>query len=150
MIWTPHATVATILEQNGKYLLVEETVDGKVVLNQPAGHIEKNEPIIDAAIRETLEETGWHVRITHLVGIYTYFAPNGVTYYRFCFAGEPIQQDLNLSLDQGIIGPVWLDLEEIQGRKDQWRSPLLLRCIEDYAQGKRFPLDILYEHPVEA
>lgn len=150
MIWTPHATVATILEQDGKYLLVEEIVEGKTGLNQPAGHVEENESILSAAVRETLEETGWHVQLTHLVGVYTYLAPNGVTYYRFCFAVECIQQEPNATLDEGIIGPVWLDLDEIQQRKAQWRSPLLIQCIEDYAQGKRYPLDLIYEHPIHS
>ena len=150
MIWTPHATVATILEQDGKYLLVEEIVEGKTGLNQPAGHVEENESILSAAVRETLEETGWHVQLTHLVGVYTYLAPNGVTYYRFCFAGECIQQEPNATLDEDIIGPVWLDLDEIQRRKAQWRSPLLIQCIEDYAQGKQYPLDLIYEHPIHS
>lgn len=149
MIWTPHATVATIVEQNGKYLLVEEVVDGATVLNQPAGHIEEHESIQAAAIRETLEETGWHVKLTDLVGIYNYQAPNGVTYYRFSFAAKAIQQVPDAPLDEGIIGPVWLSLDELQARRDQWRSPLVQRCIEDFAAGKRYPLDLIYEHPNE-
>ena len=76
------------MEQDGRYLLVEEIVDGETVLNQPAGHIEENESILEAALRETLEETGWHVELTDLVGIYNYSAPNGVTYYRFSFAAR--------------------------------------------------------------
>ena len=149
MIWTPHATVATIVEQNGKYLLVEEVVEGTPVLNQPAGHIEEHESIQAAAIRETLEETGWHVKLTDLVGIYNYLAPNGVTYYRFSFAAEAVQQVPGAQLDYGIIGPVWLSLDELQARRSQWRSPLVRRCIEDFAAGKRYPLDLIYEHPIE-
>jgi 8-oxo-dGTP pyrophosphatase MutT (NUDIX family) len=147
MIWTPHATVATIVEQNGTYLLVEETVDGNTVLNQPAGHIEENESILDAALRETLEETRWHVELTSLVGIYNYLAPNGVTYYRFSFAADAIEYDEKSTLDDGIIGPIWLSLDELEARRPQWRSPLVKRCIEDFAAGKRFPLDLIYEHP---
>ena len=150
MTWTPHATVATIVEQNGRYLLVEEVVDGKTVLNQPAGHIEENESILEAALRETLEETGWHVELTDLVGIYNYSAPNGVTYYRFSFAAKAIELDANAQLDNGIIGPVWLNLEELEARRSQWRSPMVKRCIEDFAAGKRYPLDLIYEHGFSA
>lgn len=150
MTWTPHATVATIVELNGRYLLVEEIVDGKTVLNQPAGHIEENESILEAALRETLEETGWHVELTDLVGIYNYSAPNGVTYYRFSFAAKAIEEDANPQLDTGIIGPVWLNLEELEARRTQWRSPMVKRCIEDFAAGKRYPLDLIYEHGTSA
>nr|WP_290579669.1 NUDIX hydrolase [Ketobacter sp.] len=150
MTWTPHATVATIVEQHGRYLLVEETVDGETVLNQPAGHIEENESILAAALRETLEETGWQVKLTHLVGIYNYSAPNGVTYYRFCFAADAIEAVPGAQLDDGIIGPVWLNLEELEARRSQWRSPLVKRCIEDFAAGKRYPLDLIYEHELSA
>ncbi|MBA53070.1 MAG: NUDIX hydrolase [Pseudomonadales bacterium] len=146
MTWTPHATVATIVEQDGRYLLVEEIVDGETVLNQPAGHIEENESILEAALRETLEETGWHVELTGLVGIYNYSAPNGITYYRFSFAAKAIEQDADALLDTGIIGPVWLNLEELEARRAQWRSPMVKRCIEDFAAGKRYPLDLIYEH----
>lgn len=149
MIWTPHATVATIVEQNGTYLLVEEMVNGKTVLNQPAGHIEENESILDAALRETLEETGWTVKLTALVGIYNYQADNGVTYYRFCFAADALGAEPDARLDDGIIGPVWLSLDELESRRPQWRSPLVRRCIEDFAAGKRYPLDLIYEHPAE-
>lgn len=147
MIWTPHATVATIVEKNGKYLLVEEVVNGETVLNQPAGHVEEDESILAAALRETLEETGWKVELTGLVGIYNYPAPNGVTYYRFSFAAEAIREVTDAQLDDGIIGPVWLSLEELENRRSQWRSPLVKRCIEDFAAGKRYPLDLIYEHP---
>lgn len=145
MTWTPHATVATIVELDGRYLLVEEVVDGDTVLNQPAGHIEEDESILNAALRETLEETGWRVELTHLVGIYNYTAPNGITYYRFSFAAKAIELDANAQLDDGIIGPVWLNLEELDARRSQWRSPMVKRCIEDFAAGKRYPLDLIYE-----
>ena len=149
MIWTPHATVATIVEQNGRYLLVEETIDGATMLNQPAGHIEENESILAAALRETLEATGWRVELTDLVGIYNYPAPNGVTYYRFSFAARALEEVAGATLDDGIIGPVWLTLDELEARRHQWRSPLVKRCIEDFAAGKRYPLDLIYEHPHE-
>ena len=103
MIWTPHATVATIVEHNQRFLLVEEMSHGKRVFNQPAGHVDEDESIFDAAVRETLEETGWRVKLTGFIGTYIYKAPeNGVTYYRFCFAAEPEKQETK-ELDQDIL-----------------------------------------------
>lgn len=148
MIWTPHAVAATIVEKDGKFLLVEEVVEGKTVYNQPAGHIDENESIPVAALRETLEETAWKVEITDLVGIYTLKSEKpGVTYYRFCFAATPVEQT-NLPLDHGIVGPRWFTLEEVKALGSQLRSPLVVKCIEDYIAGKRFPLDLIYEHPI--
>lgn len=147
MIWTPRATVATIVEQDGRFLFVDEVADGRRVLNQPAGHVDEREPILQAALRETIEETGWEVEITHLVGIYTYTNPELITYYRFCYAARPLRQIPDAKLDHDIIGPVWLSLEELNARREQWRSPLVIKCVEDYIAGRRFPLDLVYEHP---
>lgn len=147
MIWTPRATVATVVEQDGRFLFVDEVADGKRVLNQPAGHVDEREPILQAALRETVEETGWEVEITHLVGIYTYTNPELITYYRFCYAARPVRQIPDAKLDHDIIGPVWLSLEELHARREQWRSPLVIKCVEDYLAGRRFPLDLVYEHP---
>lgn len=147
MIWTPHATVATIVEKDGKFLFVDEMADGRRVLNQPAGHIDEREPILQAALRETLEETGWEVEITHLVGIYTYTNPEKTTYYRFCYGARPLRQVPGYQLDKDIIGPVWLSLDELHHRKDQWRSPLVPKCVQDYIAGQTFPLSLVYEHP---
>lgn len=150
MIWTPHATVATIVEKDGKFLFVDEMADGQRVLNQPAGHVDEREPILQAALRETLEETGWEVAITDLVGIYTYTNPQNITYYRFCFAARPVRQVPDAALDHDIIGPVWLSLDELEQRRSQWRSPLVQKCVLDYVAGQRFPLHVLYEHPGSA
>lgn len=150
MIWTPHATVATIVEKDGKFLFVDEMADGQRVLNQPAGHVDEREPILRAALRETLEETGWEVEITHLVGIYTYTNPELITYYRFCYAARPVRQVPGATLDHDIIGPVWLSLEELEQRKLQWRSPLVKKCVQDYLAGKAYPLDVVYEHSESA
>ncbi len=146
MTWTPHATVAVIVEDdNGQFLMVEEHSNGDIVYNQPAGHVEENEKILDAALRETLEETGWHIKLSHLVGLYTYKAPaNGVTYYRFCFAAQAIKR-VTEELDDGIIAAHWLTLDQLKERSDQLRSPLVLRCIEDFRNGRQFPLDIIVE-----
>ncbi|WP_166265845.1 NUDIX hydrolase [Marinobacter caseinilyticus] len=149
MTWTPHATVAVVVEDHlGRFLLVEETSAGEVVFNQPAGHIEPGERIIEAARREALEETGWHVEPEQFIGMYTYTAPsNGVTYYRFCFAARAVSK-LTDDLDTGIIAAHWLSLDEIKTRHVQLRSPLVLQCIEDFRNGRRFPLDIIVESPV--
>ena len=146
MLWTPHATVAAIVERDGKFLFVEELSNGERVFNQPAGHIDENEAIQNAVIRETFEEAGCKVRPESLVGIYTYKAPsNGVTYYRFCYACKLIKEDVNAKLDTDIIAAHWLTLEELSAKQEQMRSPLVLKCLEDYLAGKRFPLALIYE-----
>ncbi len=147
MIWTPHATVATIVEHDQRFLLVEELSHGKRVFNQPAGHVDENESIFDAAVRETLEETGWQVQLTGLVGTYIYTAPeNGVTYYRFCFAARA-EKHVTDQLDKDILAAHWLTKEDIDQLEEQLRSPLVTKCIEDYMQRDALPLDWIYEHP---
>ncbi|MEK1938788.1 MAG: NUDIX hydrolase [Pseudomonas sp.] len=144
MRFTPHVTVATIVEDQGRFLLVEETADGRAVFNQPAGHLEADESLMQAATRETLEETGWDVELTAVTGIYLYTAPsNGVTYQRVCFAAKALQQRDNYQLDDGIIGPQWLTRDELAAQPERWRSELVLRCIDDYLGGERFPLALL-------
>lgn len=146
MIWTPHATVAVVVEDDqGRYLLVEEHSEGKRVFNQPAGHVEEDEPILAAARREALEETGWRVELQDFLGLYTYKAPaNGVTYYRMCFSAKAIDQ-VSTQLDDGIIAAHWLSFDDIRNQLDKLRSPLVLQCIEDYRNGRRFPLDVIVE-----
>jgi len=144
MTWAPHVTVATIVERDGKFLMVYEEADGKKVYNQPAGHLDPNETLQQAAIRETLEETGWNVKLTGIVGIDLYEAPsNRVTYLRTTFIAKIINQDTERKLDTGIIEAVWLTYEEILAREQQLRSPMTLKILEDYRAGKRFPLNII-------
>ncbi|WP_417662157.1 NUDIX hydrolase [Pseudomonas sp.] len=144
MSWQPHITVATVVEDNGRFLLVEEHAEGRQVFNQPAGHLEANETLNQAALRETLEETGWEVELTAVTGIYLYTAPsNGVTYQRVCFAAKPITHHPELPLDDGIIGPQWLTRDELAAQPERWRSELVLRCIDDYIAGERFSLTLL-------
>lgn len=144
MAWAPHVTVATIVERDQRYLLVFEEADGQRVYNQPAGHLEPNETLLEAAVRETLEETGWTVKPTAVLGISLYEAPsNGVTYLRTSFIAEPVSFDSNYELDTGIIEAVWLTYEEILARRDQLRSPMTLQVIEEYRAGKCFPLELL-------
>ena len=142
----PHVTVATVVEDQGRFLLVEEQAEGRVVFNQPAGHLEANESLLQAALRETLEETGWEVELTGVTGIYLYTSPhNGVTYQRVCFAARPLRHRPDLPLDDGIIGPRWLSREEIIAAEVRWRSPLLLRCIDDYLTGNHGALELVRE-----
>jgi len=145
--FTPHTTVATLIEDQGRYLLVHEAPDGHMaVFNQPAGHLEANESLIEAALRETLEETAWEVAITDFLGIYRYEAPNGETYLRHAFAGTPVKYHANRTLDTGIIDAQWLSYEQIIAITDQLRSPLVLQLIDDYRRGVRYPLAIIREH----
>ncbi|HEX5841754.1 MAG TPA: NUDIX hydrolase [Pseudomonas sp.] len=144
MRFTPHVTVATVIENQGRFLLVEEMADNRAVFNQPAGHLEADESLIQAALRETLEETGWDVELTGVTGIYLYTAPsNGVTYQRVCFAAKALQQRPDHPLDKGIIGPRWLTRDELAAQPERWRSELVLRCIDDYLNGQCFPLTLI-------
>ena len=143
-IFTPDVTVATVICRDNRYLMVEESVRGQLVFNQPAGHLEANESLLQAALRETLEETGWDVELTGVTGIYLYTAPsNGITYQRVCFAAKPLQQRPNHPLDDGIIGPRWLSRDELAAQPERWRSELVLRCIDDYLNGQCFPLSLI-------
>ncbi|MDN6859657.1 NUDIX hydrolase [Pseudomonas sp. CAN2814] len=145
MRWLAHVTVATIIEDQGRFLLVEEmSADKKQVFNQPAGHLEANETLPEAAVRETLEETGWDVELTAVTGIYLYTAPsNGVTYQRVCFAARPLRHHPERALDDGILGARWMTREELAAQPDRWRSHLVLRCIDDYLSGESFPLALI-------
>lgn len=146
MIWTPHTTVAAIVEHEGTFLMVEEESDGKIVYNQPAGHLDEDENLIQAAIRETLEETAWHIRITGLIGLYQWRSlENGITYLRFCFAGECQQHEAQRALDEGILRAAWMSREELVAEQEKLRSPMVLRCIDDYLAGKRYPLGLITE-----
>ncbi|WP_397452478.1 NUDIX hydrolase [Pseudomonas sp. NA-150] len=144
MEWQPHITVATIVEDQGRFLLVEELKGGKLVLNQPAGHLDPDETLRDAAMRETLEETGWDVELTGVVGIYLYTAPsNGVTYQRVCFSAKPVRHDPQRTLDTGIVGAPWFSRAELAAQPERWRSELVLRCIDDYLAGPVHSLDVI-------
>jgi len=144
MTWAPHVTVATIVERDNRFLMVYEEADGKKVYNQPAGHLDPNETLQEAAIRETLEETGWDVKLTGVVGVNLYTAPgNGITYLRTTFIAEVVQHYPKRALDTGIIEAVWLSYEELATRKDQLRSPMTLQIVEDYLAGRRFALPVI-------
>lgn len=146
MSWYPHVTVATVIEDQGRYLLVEEYAEGKLVFNQPAGHLEQNETLLEAALRETLEETAWSVEIQGVLGISLYVAPsNGITYCRNCFFGKPLRHNPELKLDTGIERAVWLSYEEIVALGPRLRSPMVVKTIDQYRSGHRYPLSVIYD-----
>lgn len=146
--WYPHLTVATIIEHNAHFLMVEENSKDSQnpVYNQPAGHVEAGETLIQAAIRETLEETGYLVEVTDLLGIYSYTPPAfpNKTYYRVCFVAQVIEQT-NQKLDNDIIQTHWLSAEQII-QSSMARSPLVIQCIQDYQNQQRFPLSLINEN----
>jgi 8-oxo-dGTP pyrophosphatase MutT (NUDIX family) len=140
---TIHLTVATIVKRNNHFLMVRETIDGKSVINQPAGHVEPGENIIDAAIRETLEETAWQVKLTSFLGIYTYKPGHrDATYYRLCFIAEALNFDSESVLDPDIDEALWMTAEEIRHCEHELRSPLVIKCIDDFLSGESYPLDL--------
>ena len=142
----PAVTVATIVVRDGAFLLVEETTRAGVRLNQPAGHLEAGETLVDAAARETLEESGYRIVLTALVGIYRWQAPKtGATFLRFAFAGEVVAHEADRVLDAGIVRALWLPYDDLAARRDTHRSPLVLRCVDDYRAGLRRPLDLVTE-----
>ncbi|MEF8716958.1 MAG: NUDIX hydrolase [Candidatus Accumulibacter necessarius] len=145
MVWKPNVTVASVLEQDGRFLLVEEETEYGVCYNQPAGHLECGESLIDAVIRETLEETAYRLNPQYLIGIYNYRnEARDVTYLRFAFGGEISAHDPGRPLDDGILAAHWLTLDEVRALQAQHRSPLVLRCIEDWLAGRRYPLELLH------
>jgi 8-oxo-dGTP pyrophosphatase MutT (NUDIX family) len=158
--WTPRVTVAAVIEQGGRFLLVEEQTRDGLQLNNPAGHLEPGESPVQACVRETLEETGDAFEPTALVGVYLArlgaagadgsaggsdgeAAGPGLTYLRFAFCGELGPADPRRALDHGIVRTLWLDADELRASRARHRSPLLLRCVSDYLAGRRHPLDLI-------
>jgi len=144
MIWKPNTTVAAVIEQDGKFLLVEEETADGIRLNQPAGHLEDGETLLDAVVREAFEETAYRFEPQHLLGIYHWRrSDKEVTYLRFAFTGEAVGPEPGITLDAGIIRAVWMTPDEIRNCQAMHRSPQVLLCIEHYLAGQRFPLSAI-------
>ncbi len=149
MKWAPSVTVAAVIEQGGRFLLVEEHAEGRRVVNQPAGHLEAGESVVDAAVRETLEETGRDFTPSALLGVYRWVhQPTQRTFVRLSLIGTCGERDATRALDKDILANLWLSRDEVLGGTHTPRSPLVVRCIDDYCAGKRYPLD-LYNDVVE-
>jgi len=143
--WNPHVTVAAVVEREGRFLVVEENVQDRIVFNQPAGHVEEGESLIEAVTRETLEESGRTFTPEALVGVYSWTNPaNEITYLRFAFTGTISERDPARKLDEGIIDAVWKSRDELLSQPDKLRSPLVMRVIDDYLSGRRYHLDLLH------
>jgi 8-oxo-dGTP pyrophosphatase MutT (NUDIX family) len=143
MIWKPNVTVAAIIEDSGKYLLVEEQTSNGILFNQPAGHLEPDESIIQGAIRETLEETGYTFVPQSVLSIYRWHSrAENITFLRFAFTGTVAHHDPDRALDAGILSAGWFGVDEIRQMAYCHRSPLVMRCIDDHLAGKRYPLEI--------
>ena len=131
-------TVAAVVEQDGRYLLVEEYAKGNVVLTQPGGHVESNESPEAAVVRETFEETGCHVECRELIGVYLWIHPQTrQQFLRIAYVAEFLSCDEDQPLDDGIIARCWLDRDELEQRQGSLRTPIVLRCIHDYEAGYR-------------
>jgi 8-oxo-dGTP pyrophosphatase MutT (NUDIX family) len=137
---TPEITVAAVTETDGRFLVVEERIERRLVINQPAGHVEPGETLLEAIIREVREETAWRFTASELIGVYLWRHPRtGRTTKRFTFTGS-VSDRSEQKLDDGIVGTHWLTRAELERREPQLRSPLVLRCIDDYLAGQRQPL----------
>lgn len=151
--WQPDVTVATVVVDGGRVLCVEERVNGALVINQPAGHLEPDESLLDAALRETREESGWEVRLTCFIGAYQWTAPAAAAgvparqYLRFAFAAEPVRHDDGRALDEGIVRAMWMTPAELLAASAQHRSPLVWQAVADYLAGRRHPLAMLQQMP---
>lgn len=147
-VWKPNVTVAAVCERDGRFLLVEEETDAGLRFNQPAGHLEPGEALVDAVVRETLEETAYAFKPEFLVGVYSWqHTVKGITFLRFAFAGSISSHDPARKLDGGIVRALWLTETEIRSETPRHRTPLLLRCIEDFRAGRRYPLELLVHYP---
>jgi 8-oxo-dGTP pyrophosphatase MutT (NUDIX family) len=142
-VWKPSVTVAAVIERDGRFLFVEEAIDGRRVLNQPAGHLDPGESLAAACAREVLEETAHRITPAALVGIYRWhYAAKDITFLRFAFCGVVEGFEEGRRLDKEIVRTHWLSRAELLARADMHRSPLVLKCVDDYLAGRRYPLDL--------
>jgi 8-oxo-dGTP pyrophosphatase MutT (NUDIX family) len=160
--WKPSATVAAVIERDGRFLFVEERTRDGLRINQPAGHLDPGESLLQACVRETLEETAYRFTPMQLLGVYLWRAghargANGAigaeaasgaaTYLRFAFTGVLGEAIAGQALDNGIVRTLWLTPDELAARAHLHRSPLVARCVDDYLRGQRYPIDLLFTHP---
>jgi len=144
MVWKPDVTVAAVAERDGQFLCVEERASGRVVVNQPAGHLEDGETFLDAVVRETLEETAWQFLPTALLGVYVWRPPHqNRTFLRVAFAGDLGAHDPARPLDHGILRVRWLSRGQLAEPRLRLRSPLVTQCVDDYLAGVRHPLSLI-------
>jgi 8-oxo-dGTP pyrophosphatase MutT (NUDIX family) len=149
-IWKPHATVAALIERDGQFLMVEEHTPEGLRINQPAGHLEFGESLVQAVVRETLEETAQDFRPTALVGVYLLevgAAASATTYLRVAFAGALGPAPGERALDPGLVRTLWLTRAQLAERSADLRTPLVLQCVDDYLAGQRASLDLLHHLP---
>ena len=144
MVWKPDVTVAAVAERDGRFLLVEERASGRIVINQPAGHLEDGETFLEAIVRETQEETAWVFVPRAVVGVYVWRPEHQArTFLRVAFAGELASHDPARPLDHGILRTRWLGREQLVEPRARLRSPLVLQCVDDYLAGTRYPLSLI-------
>jgi 8-oxo-dGTP pyrophosphatase MutT (NUDIX family) len=144
MTWKPDVTVATVAERDGKFLFVEERASGRIVINQPAGHLEDGETFLDAVVRETLEETAWRFEPQAVVGVYVWRPQHQArTFLRVAFSGRLLDHDPARPLDRGILRTRWLTRAQLAETRLALRSPLVTRCLDDYLAGARYPLSLI-------
>ncbi len=147
-IWRPHVTVACIVADGERYLMVEEEVNGRLVYNQPAGHLDDGESLAAAALRETLEETGWTVELQHLIGVHQWRSTeHGEAVVRFSFAARALSHDPDRPLDTDIRRALWLTRAEIAALGERLRSPMILQSIDLWLGGQRLPLEVMSHLP---
>ncbi|GLQ90942.1 NUDIX hydrolase [Dyella flagellata] len=143
-VWRPHVTVACVVADRDRYLMVEEEVNGCVAYNQPAGHLDDCESLQQAAVRETREETGWTVALTHLIGVHQWRSKeHGDVIVRFTFAAKPLSHDSQQALDVGVRRALWLTRQEIAALGGRLRSPMVLLSIDEWLAGQRLPLSVV-------
>lgn len=144
MSWNPHIVVAAIVEREGRFLIVEETIEGQLLLNQPAGHWEQGETLIEGVKRETLEESAWDIEPTGVLGLYEWQPPDlNYPFVRIAFVAKALQHHPERALDDGIVRALWMTREELARDSMRTRSPSVERCVDDYLAGRIYPLSLI-------